>query len=733
MNPCCPEPYPRPQWLRLAGEGCFLGEDLPVVATPASAPAARLLARVVERDWGMHLEVVEQTPAAGRLVVDVVGSGAAVLPGLEVPKASESYALKVDARGMTLVGRDLAGARLGVQTLRQLLYREGGQTWLAGAEVRDWPAQPLRGAHLFMPGRQNLSFFRRLLEVLASLKHNTVFLEVGGGMAYERHPEINAAWERFCREAGRYPGGPAALQHSQPFPKASPHTEVGGGSFLTKEEVRSLVEFARDLGLEVVPEAQSLTHSYYLVLAHPEIAERPEDPYPDTYCPENPASYRLYFDVLEEVIEVFQPRMVHIGHDELWSHGLCPRCRGKSGAKLLAGDVTRIHDFLAQRDIRTVMWADKLIPVLMAGRDRGGGRRVERGGHGPRAWFQGGEVVVGATYQAIDLIPKDILLFDWKADADSSSQDYFGAHGFEQVFANFGGNLGVGRFPHWRRRSRAENVRGGVVSSWCDNSLYALAHNGVLLRLLVAAQMLWWEGYEEHERPATLEAIAGLMPRVRRMLSEDAAPVREPRAGAWTPIALADRGNALADYPAALLRGEMRVGEVPFLPPSAAAGGGGEVLRVSEEVGEVSVPVAGRVGGVSFLWSCRCHWPFPATWGQQDVFALSSPVLLAALRAEYEDGSTARTEVRYGIQVADWDEHYGETTVSAPVFADPVRVGRDERGRPVTLYHYHWQNPHPDQPLTRICLAYAGGDRRGHLDLLAVTALRPAGTCNLPD
>ena len=53
-----------------------------------------------------------------------------------------------------------------------------------------------------------------------------------------------------------------------------------------------IVVHANAYGIEVVPELQSLSHAYYMCLAHPEIAERPYDPWPDTYCPSDPRILR---------------------------------------------------------------------------------------------------------------------------------------------------------------------------------------------------------------------------------------------------------------------------------------------------------------------------------------------------------------------------------------------------------------------------------------------------------
>lgn len=63
------------------------------------------------------------------------------------------------------------------------------------------------------------------------------------------------------------------------------------------------------------PELPSFTHSYYLLSAHPELSEVPGELWPDTYCPSNPESYKLLFDVYDEYIDLLKPRLVHAGHD----------------------------------------------------------------------------------------------------------------------------------------------------------------------------------------------------------------------------------------------------------------------------------------------------------------------------------------------------------------------------------------------------------------------------------
>lgn len=93
----------------------------------------------------------------------------------------------------------------------------------------------------------------------------------------------------------------------------------------------------------------------------------------------------LHPEIAEREIEVFQPRAIHIGHGEVYTFGICPRCWGRSGAELLAGDINRIHRFLAERGIRTAMWGDKLQNIIVGGWEMGGRSIRARGG----TWFTG--------------------------------------------------------------------------------------------------------------------------------------------------------------------------------------------------------------------------------------------------------------------------------------------------------------------------------------------------------
>lgn len=54
-------------------------------------------------------------------------------------------------------------------------------------------------------------------------------------------------------------------------------------------------------------------------------------------------------------MEVFKPKMVHIGHDEWKAAYLCFRCRGRSVADLFVEDVIRIYEYLKSRGVEVAM------------------------------------------------------------------------------------------------------------------------------------------------------------------------------------------------------------------------------------------------------------------------------------------------------------------------------------------------------------------------------------------
>ncbi|HFB98509.1 MAG TPA: hypothetical protein ENJ62_05155, partial [Bryobacterales bacterium] len=302
--------FPLPQEIERVGEDFPLTEDAAILVPEHPAAEDLDLARFLTAELSDRYQVAVPVKRAARLPADgpviVMGSIDNRLvrqycreDGIAVDAATpgpEGYVLHVSAQRIVIAGSDDRGAFYGLQSLRQLIYRTADGLRVRGVRIRDWPHKKFRGIRLYLPGRENLTFFRRFLRnFMALYKYNKVIIEVNAAMRLDRHPELNAGWIDFAnslnytrRSRARGPGMQA---------QDSAHHDTADGRVLEKKEVASLVDYARSLYIDVIPEIPTLTHSYYLLTRHRELAEIPNAEWPDTYCTRHPKTYDLVFDV----------------------------------------------------------------------------------------------------------------------------------------------------------------------------------------------------------------------------------------------------------------------------------------------------------------------------------------------------------------------------------------------------------------------------------------------------
>jgi len=679
--------------------------------------------------------------AAGRRLVRRGGRGPTltVSPMNALPKGAglarvnraEGYVLSVGRNGMWLAGHDAAGLFYGAQTLAHLLRAGEGRS-IPALSVHDWPRFGLRGAHLFLPPRKHMAFFLRFLDFMAAYKLSTLSLEVGGGMEDERHPEINRAWKKFCRDALAYDfdkdnlqpsskrsethfhpmfprTGPVALQVSRYYRKDSTHVELAGGAWLTKREVRRILEECARRHIEVIPEVQSLSHSYYLCCAHPEIAEAQDDPWPDTYCPSNPKSYELLFDVMDEVIEVFRPRIMHIGHDEAYTFRFCPKCRKRTGHDILAGDINKIHGFLASRGVRPLMWGDKLMNITMPdGRRLGGVARSEKDPGTGRWWRQ------PATWKAADRVPKDLLICDWYWGFDPESERNFHRHGFEVVYGNFSPL----RFKDWEKRANVPFVLGAEMSSWCEVSPYEFGHNGVFYQFFPGSDMLWRGRQMPRDRVCRLMAPR-MTTEVEAMTNQERWLVR----GGPGSLRSLDLSSA-APLPESL-RGKMRTG--PRVTASTGRGtfdlltdGRGRLDRAVvldvERPRSAPVPVGRKVRRLIVLHGTTMEGIFR----QPTYYSYHrGPAVVLEYQVRYADGKRRRFRAFYSEDIGQVEGVWPTRDAGYCFRAVPVAAGPAH-----TLFAQEWVNPRPEVPVESLS-ARIGPDAtdRGEVIIAAVGCL----------
>ena len=169
----------------------------------------------------------------------------------------EGYILRVSPDKIVIAGSDNQGAFYGLQSLRQLLDAGNGMQ-IQGVIVKDWPNYPFRAIRLYVPGPENLAFFRRFMrDFMALYKYNKVIIEFNC-MRLDRHPEANAGWIEFSKYMQYSRSN--STEGIRGEEKNSSHFDSGDGYIIEKNDVKSLVDFAKENFLEVIPEIPSLTH-----------------------------------------------------------------------------------------------------------------------------------------------------------------------------------------------------------------------------------------------------------------------------------------------------------------------------------------------------------------------------------------------------------------------------------------------------------------------------------------
>lgn len=393
----------------------------------------------------------------------------------------ESYAVEITKDSINLYSSTERGLIYAVSTLKHLYERGEIQEML----LYDYPDKEVRGYRVYTPGRKSFDAFKKVIDMLVEYKYNAVMLEVGGAMEYKRHPEINKKWEAFCSEVNKSPYEAERIQ-KKTYPgwqKNSIHADNGGGSYITQDEMRELIAYCRERELTVIPEVPTLSHSDYIVMTYPELNERAEDKYPDTYCPSNPKSYEIVFDILDEVIDVFNPQYVNIGHDECYTLAKCPKCRDKDPVDLYVGDIVKINDYLKARGIKTIMWSEKFIDnVYLPEPD---GTLHGYGGTGDEAWD------VPRCIGCVGKVPKDVTLLQWYwALTDSSREKEICDMGYNMIYGNFNGVL----LKNYRERMG--RVKGGFVSNWGAFEGMYMQRNGQNYALLATSYVFWNRDYD---------------------------------------------------------------------------------------------------------------------------------------------------------------------------------------------------------------------------------------------
>ncbi len=342
---------------------------------------------------------------------------------------TEGYRLKITPHEILIRANLPAGVFYGLQTLGQML--DGAdQGKLPAVTITDYPRFSYRGMHIdvarhFMP----IGSLYRFVDYLAMHKMNVLHWHLvddqGWRLEIKKYPRLTevGAW-RVDREELHW--------NSRPLPRPGEKATYGG--FYTQEEVKALVQYARERHVTIIPEIEMPAHVMSALAAYPELSCTGENlgvppggvwPITHIYCAGKEETFSFLEDVLTETMALFPSTFIHVGGDEAdkteWKK--CPLCQKrikeeglKDEQELQSYFIARIEKFLSRHGRKLLGWDEILEGGLapeasvMSWRGEEGGIAAARMGH------------------AAVMTPTSPLYFDYYQGDPSLEPPAFGGH-----------------------------------------------------------------------------------------------------------------------------------------------------------------------------------------------------------------------------------------------------------------------------------------------------------------
>ena len=336
----------------------------------------------------------------------------------------ESYTLSVTPQQILIRATSGAGLFYGVQTLLQLAQPSGAGSYsIASVEIEDTPRFAYRGLMLDVSRHfSTKEFIKKQIDALAYYKINRLHLHLtdaaGWRLEIKKYPLLTefAAWRTDPTWKQWWNGGRKYVRFDAP---------VAYGGYYTQDDIREILEYARQHYITVIPEIEMPSHSEEVLAAYPQLSCSGE-PYKNSdFCVGNEETFTFLENVLTEVMELFPSEYIHIGGDEAGKSAwkTCPKCQKRMKDEHLA-NVDELQSYLIHR-------IEKFLNNH--GRHLLGWDEILQGGIAPNAtvmsWRgeEGGIAAVTSGHRAI-MTPGAYCYLDSYQDAPYSQPEAIGGY-----------------------------------------------------------------------------------------------------------------------------------------------------------------------------------------------------------------------------------------------------------------------------------------------------------------
>lgn len=241
------------------------------------------------------------------------------------------YILEISNGKASIEAKTPYGALYGIETFSQLIVN--GSLMSSTVNIDDEPRYVHRGLMLDTGRRYfPLELVKNIVDGMSYVKLNVLHFHISD-------------WCRFSVESKLYPG----LQSS-------------AGQFYTQEQVKSLVSYAADRGIRVIPEVESASHVAGMVgLINKTKGLRfcNDSGFLELYNDPEGVTLTTMKNILEEMISLFPDQFFHLGLDEVTTSSLCTIENTKSLEQ-------ELMEFLVQKEKIPYAWQEALTSTSAA-------------------------------------------------------------------------------------------------------------------------------------------------------------------------------------------------------------------------------------------------------------------------------------------------------------------------------------------------------------------------------
>lgn len=322
----------------------------------------------------------------------------------------EEYTIDVAENNIEIVASKANGIFYGIQTLMQMLPPEvksssiqDGVDWrIQGAEIVDMPRFPWRGILLdvsrhFFTKDEVKAYIDQMAEYKMNVFHWHLTDDQGWRIEIKSLPNLTETGAWRARRVGQW-WTRTPRQEGEP-------ADYGG--FYTHEDIKEIVQYARERFVEIVPEIEMPGHSLATIAAYPEISctHQVKDinvgnlfytKDENSLCVGNELTFEYLDKILTEVTMLFPSEYIHIGGDEcykgFWEK--CPKCQKRIRDEKLMNTnelqsyfIKRVEKILETKNKKLVGWDEilegGLAPnaTVMSWRGMSGGIKAAEEGH----------------------------------------------------------------------------------------------------------------------------------------------------------------------------------------------------------------------------------------------------------------------------------------------------------------------------------------------------------------